>query len=106
MNNKDKLKKLAAAESAFNEANNAQGAAWEVYTAAKKVYGDPRAAAWDAYTAAEKVYGDARAASKFINDARDAARSDFVAAAVALDYANKVVKDAAKEVINKTRETR
>ena len=81
MKTENKLKKLAAAESDFNAANNA------------------KSAAWDAYTAAEKVYGDARAASKFINDACDAARSDFVAAAVALDVANKVVKDA-EQVIN------
>ena len=103
MYSKDKLKELAAAESAFNDANDSRSAAWDDYKAAKKVYDDPRAAAWDAYVAAEEVYGDSRIVSEFINNARAAARIDFIDAGVALDNANRAVKDA-EQVINETRE--
>ena len=76
MKTENKLKELAAAESAFNEANNSQGAAWEVYKDAEKVYGDP--------LAAEEVYDDSHVINKFISSARDAARSDYIAAGEAL----------------------
>ena len=96
MNIKDKLKKLDVTVFAFNDANNSRNAICDVYKAAKKAYYYPDAAAWDAYFAAEEVYGASRIMSEFMDAARDAAKSDFIAAGVALDNANRAVEDAAK----------